>query len=212
LKTGDRVRTSAGARAEIHLYPECYLLLNGNTEIVYGARPDEGVAIKVVSGSAIIVSSLKRKSSVLTSLLAPAGEIEIAEGGVYRLNVRSRQAELVVYQGRATAKGQLINESQRAILSATGVETGPTRWMDIDPFELWSLKRSYLLVISLNIPDVQKVDKKHGPAIMPRSAHRVRNSGMWYLFPETDSYTFVPAAADRKSPYGPKYEFWFRTD
>lgn len=212
LKPGDHVRTNASARAEIHLYPECYLLLNGNTEMVYSARPDEGVAIKLFTGSAMLVSSLKRKSSVLTSLIAPASEIEITEGGIYRLNVRSRQAELVVYQGRATIKGQVITESQRAILSANGIETGPTRWMDIDPFELWSLKRSYLLVISLNIPAVQKVDAKHGPALAPRSAHRVINSGMWYLFPETDSYTFVPAAPDRRSPYGPKYEFWFRTD
>jgi len=37
-------------------------------------------------------------------------------------------------------------------------------------------------------------------------------TGLWYLFPETDTYTFVPAAPDRRSPYGLKYEFWFRSE
>jgi hypothetical protein len=214
LKPGDRVRTNAIARAEIHLYPDCYLFLNGNTEIVYGARRDAGVAVKLITGSAMMVSSLKRKVGLLTSLLAPTGEFEIPEGGVYRLNVRSpRQAELVVYQGSATIQGQLITQSQRAILSGTGIETGPLRWMDIDPFELWSRKRSQFLILSLSMGAVlEKADTKHRPALVPGSAHRVISSGMWYLFPETDAYTFVPTERDRRSPYGPKYEFWFRTE
>lgn len=215
LKPGDHVRTNAIARAEIHLYPECYLLLNGNTEIAYGARPDAGVAIKLINGSAMVFSSLKRKSGMLTSLMAPTGEIEISEGGIYRLNVKSnREAELVVYQGSATIKGQVITESQRGILSGKGFETGPTRWMDIDPFELWSRKRSQFLILSLSMPGLLEKanNNKHRPALAPGSVHRVRSSGMWYLFPETDAYTFVPSERDRRSPYGPKYEFWFRSE
>jgi hypothetical protein len=215
LKPGDRVRTNASARVEIHLYPECYLLLNNNTEIAYGARQDAGVAIKLITGSAMMVSSMKRKGGVLTSLSAPTGEIEIPEAGVYRLNVISnREAELVVYQGSATIQGQVISESQRALLSGTGIETGPTRWMDIDPFELWSRKRSHFLVFSLDMAAANRKiqTNKHRPALVPGSAHRVISSGMWYLFPEMNAYTFVPSDRDRKSPYGLKYKFWFRTE
>jgi hypothetical protein len=214
LKPGDRVRTNGSARVEIHLYPESYLLLNTNTEIVYGARPDAGAAIKLFSGSAMMLSSLTRKSGVFTSLVAPTGEIEIPEGGIYRLNVKSREAELVVYHGSATIQGQLITESQRAILRGTRVETGPIRWMDIDPFELWSRKRSHFLILALSAAAFHtKIEtSKHRPALLPGSVHRVIDSGMWYFFPEMGAYTFVPSDRDRRSPYGPKYEFWFRTN
>jgi hypothetical protein len=151
---------------------------------------------------------------VFTSLVAPTGEIEIPEGGIYRLNVKSREAELVVYHGSATIQGQLITESQRAILRGTRVETGPIRWMDIDPFELWSRKRSHFLILALSAAAFHtKIEtSKHRPALLPGSVHRVIDSGMWYFFPEMGAYTFVPSDRDRRSPYGPKYEFWFRTN
>ena len=213
LKAGDRVRTNTNARVEIHLYPECYLLLDGNTEVVYGARRDGGVAIKSIAGSLMMVSSLKRKDSVLTSLLAPTNEIEISEAGVYRLNVTSaREAQLLVYGGRATIQGQEIKEGRCANLNGDAIEIDYARGIDIDPFELWARKRSHLLIKAEIIKDfLGKFDPKRRPANMPVSAHRVIGTGLWYLSPQTGAYTFVPAAPERKSPYGFKYEFWFRS-
>jgi hypothetical protein len=120
LKPGDRVRTNANARAEIHLYPECYLLLDGDTEIAYSARPDAGAAIKLLNGSAMLISSLTREGRVLTSLATSSAQIEIPEGGIYRLSIRSpREAELLVFEGRATIQGRLIKPNQRAFMSGT---------------------------------------------------------------------------------------------
>jgi hypothetical protein len=214
LKAGDRVKTNTGARVEIHLYPECYFLLDGNSEIVYGARPDGGVAIRLINGSAMMVSSLKRKGGVFTSLLVPTNEIEISEAGVYRLNASSaRAAELLVYEGSATIQGQVISEGRRAVLGGSAIEIDRARAADIDPFELWSRKRSHLLILAQFMEAFnQRFDPKHRPAISPRSAHRVITTGLWYLFAETDTYTFVPAGPDRRSPYGLKYEFWFRSE
>jgi len=192
------------------------LLLDGNTEIVYGTRPDEGAAIKLLKGSAIVISSLTREGRVLTSLATSSAQIEIAEAGVYRLGIRSaREAELLVYEGRATIQGQLMKPNQRASMSGTGLEIGDIRKMDIDPFELWSRKRSQMLLLSLRMaPMMQRTEKynKHRGAMVPPSTRRVRWSGLWYLVPETDTFTFVPASADRTSPYALKYEFWFRTE
>jgi len=229
LKDGDQVRTGADARVEIHIYPECYLLLSANTEIVYSSRRDQGVAAKLLAGSVIIVSTLARSTGVVTSLMAPEGEVEIQEPGIYRLDVHSRrQSELLVYQGSAAIHGRELTEGTRALLGENDVQPGVIRQMDIDPFEMWSRERSSLLMqllMRLNrtavaaAKDLAKYEAdilKHRKA-PPRTAHNISISGMWYLDPVAKAYTFVPRVwaispfgTDYLSPYGGDYAVGYR--
>jgi len=229
LKEGDRVKTGPDARVEVHIYPECYLLLSSNTEIVYSSRRDQGVAAKLLEGSVIIVSTLARSTSVVTSLMAPEGEVEIPEPGVYRLDVHPRrQSELLVYQGSVTIHGRELTEGTRALLGENDVQPGVIRQMDIDPFELWSRERSSLLMqllMRLNRSTVAAAKElakyeadilKHRKA-PPATAHNISIAGMWYLDPVAKAYTFVPRVwaispfgGDYLSPYGGDYAVGYR--
>src|SRR5215813_11426743 len=130
LKDGDRITTGPDARVEIHLFPECYLLLSHNSEIVYSARLDQGPAIKLIQGSAIVVSTLAHTANLVTSLIAPEGSVEIPGAGIFRLNVYPRRrSEAFVYQGSVTIRGQELSAGMRATLGSGNFEPEPLRQM-----------------------------------------------------------------------------------
>ncbi|HMH43042.1 MAG TPA: hypothetical protein VK557_06135 [Pyrinomonadaceae bacterium] len=229
LKDGDRVRTGPDARVEIHIYPECYLLLSANAEIAYNTRRDQGVAAKLIQGSAIIVSTLPGSTGLVTSLIAPEGEIEIPTAGFYRLDVHPhRPSDLLVYQGSVTIRGRELTEGKRAVLSQNDFDSAVIRQMDIDPFEMWSRYRSSLLMQVLirarrsGFVPAKELTKyevdifKHRKA-PPAAAHNISSAGMWYLDPAAKAYTFVPGVwafspfgGDYLSPYGGEYAVSYR--
>ncbi len=205
LKYGDRVKTGADSRAEIQVYPTCYLTLADDTEIIYGTRADGAAAIKVLAGSAIIASSLTHKEGPSISFVAPEGEIEIREEGFYRLNVKPRrESEVVVYEGAISIAGREIKQDHRVILQGEEYGIWPIRRMDMDPFELWTRKRSALL----NEP--KRPNKNQPiPYTARAKAHRVDSTGLWYLDQTTGAYTFVPGYREYSSPYGGRYSVGF---
>ncbi len=231
LKDGDRIATGSNARVEIHLFPECYLLLAHHTEIIYHSRPDQGPAITIIQGSAMVVSTLARTANLVTSLIAPEGSLEIPGPGIFRLNVYPhRSSEALVYQGSASIREQELGAGNKAVLAPPNFAVEQLRQKDIDPFELWSRSRSSLLVQTLNpprsrgfVPPVElthyEVDIfKHRVQPAQRS-HRITTAGMWYLDRAAHEYTFVPATNSRYltsplfqllSPYGGKYSVFYR--
>jgi hypothetical protein len=222
LKDGYGIATGPNARAEIHLFPQCYLLLSHNTEIVYRTHPEAGPTITVMQGSAIIVSTLLPAAGWATSLIAPDGEVAIPGAGIIRLNVYPRRrSEVFVYEGRVKIRGREVLANNRVPLGTTEVAPEPIRQMDIDPFELWSLRRSMNLANTLialppgrrSAPE-QKVDYevdafKRGKVI-PQRSNRVSTAGLWYFDPSAKAYTFVPNTYEQKSPYGGKYQVTYR--
>lgn len=202
LQSGDRVKTGPDARVEIRVYPSCYLTLSANTEVVYGSRDDGGAAITVLRGAAIIVSSVPDKDRLLTSFLASGAEMEIPGKGFYRLNVSpGRETELLVYEGKVSIAGRVIEAAHRVVFSGDNPEVGPTRRRDLDAFELWSRKRSSVL-----FEDPGRF--KHVAVAAP-NAHRAQFFGVWCLVPDTEVYTFVPTAYGLQSPYGGTYAIGF---
>jgi hypothetical protein len=204
LKYGDRVRTGPDSRAEINIYPTCYLTLASDTEILYGTRRDGGASIKVLKGSAIIASTLTRKDASTISFVAPEAEIELPGGGFYRLNVKPhRESELLVYEGTINLAGREIDHNHRVIFQGEAYDIWPIRRMDMDPFELWSRKRSSLLY------EPQQKSRNNQTITPSAIAHRVEWTGMWYLDEVAGAYTFVPGGREFSSPYGGRYPIGF---
>jgi hypothetical protein len=187
LEDGDRVKTGPDSRAEILVYPNCYLRLAGDTEIVYTLRSDGYAAIELVQGSAIISSRLDGKEHTPVSFVAPQGEFEILRKGVYRLNRASGHTELLVYEGRARIGGREIKDGRKAVFAEGGPAITPMQKKAVDSFDVWSGQRS--------------------PS--PSFSRRVSLRGMWYFHQEFGAYTFVPGALDAQSPYGGKYSVGF---
>jgi hypothetical protein len=200
LQFGDRVETGPDARVEIRLYPSCYLMLSTDTEIVYGSRPDGGAAITVLRGAAIIAAGLPVKDGLVISFVASA-EIEIPGKSFCRLNVARGETELLVYEGKVSIAGRVVEGGNRVVFSGDDPQVGPTRRRDLDAFELWSRKRSALL---LNDPS----RFKHAPFDFP-NAHRASFFGLWCLVPDAEGYTFVPTGVGLESPYGGSYSIGF---
>ena len=203
LAYGDRVRTGRDSRVEIRVYPHCYLMLAEDTQIIYGSSSDGAAAIRLLKGSAILVSSIPQKEGTTVSFLAGDSAIDISEPGVYRLNVQpERESDFLVYDGKAKLDGTEIKPGQRAILFTPRLIIAHTRRMDLDAFELWSRKRSALLFQGPGSSRRQVVSPSY-------STRRVRLTGLWYLEKTSGAYTFVPGSKEFSSPYGGRYSVGF---
>jgi hypothetical protein len=197
LEYGDRIKTGPDGRVEIRLYPACYLMLAESSELTYGSREDGGAAPNLLKGSAIIASEIQRTEGSLVTLVAPESEIALAPAGFYRLNVKPRrESELLVYDGAIKIGDREIKRDNRVVFQGKDFGIALIRRMDMDAFELWSRKRSALLSSRMmGNPNA--------------NAHRVEQTGMWYLDQATGAYTFVPGAREFSSPYGGKYPVRF---
>ena len=181
LTNGDRVKTAVDSRAEIHVYPNCFLYLDGDTEIVY-REVEQQVAVEIIKGSAIVILAPDPKATeaAVLTIVADKSEYRISEKGNYRLNVRAGgKPELMVYVGPtrvAEAARSKKTQPETMLKKLTG-----------DSFDLWAYRRSRLL-------EVRDFRRYLGPL-----------GGMWCLVESTGEYTFVPAVVEYRSPYGGTY-------
>jgi len=188
LSNGDRVRTAAESRAEIHPYPDHKLYLGSNTEMVFLEQADGQVSLTIVKGSAVvIVPDTNSKAKVRNSLtvIAEKAEYRIAERGTYRLNVLSEgKSEMLVYDGAVKVGGGEVKAARRIVRSGAAESELPLDRQAQDSFDIWSNKKN---------------------TYSPRSRHRLAFGGLWFLHDLTQQYTFVPSGWNFKSPYGGNY-------
>jgi hypothetical protein len=189
LISGARVRTTVENRAEIHPYPNFYLFLGSNTEIVYSEREGGHVSVAVVNGSVIVVSQPDSKTQEQDSLtlIAEKTEYEILVRGSYRLNVIEGKSEMLVYDGVARVSGNAIKAGKRFVRAGTAEAVLPLDKLALDGLVVWSNRRMLL----------------SAPGFVRRWLGMA--GGLWLLHESTGEYTFVPAIWDYNSPYGGSY-------
>lgn len=183
LNNGDRVRTEVESRAEIHVYPTCFLFLDGDTEIVY-REIERQVAVEIIKGSAIAIlaSDAGATEAAVVTIVADKSEYRISEKGNYRINLRTgTKPELMVYVGPTRiASSEVVKSKKTQPDTMLKKITG-------DSFDVWAYRRSRLL-------EVRGFRRYFGPL-----------GGMWCLVESTREYTFVPAGVEYRSPYGGTY-------
>lgn len=187
LISGDRVRTAVENRAEIHPYPNCYLFLGSNTEIVYSESEGGHLSVAVIDGSVIVISEpeSKTREDSLT-LVAEKTEYEVLARGHYRLNVIKGKSEMLVYDGAVKVAGNAIKAGKRFVRGTTETVL-PLDKQALDGLVVWSNRRMLL----------------SEPGVVKRFLSQA--GGLWLLHESTGEYTFVPAVWDYSSPYGGSY-------
>jgi len=202
LAFGDTVRTGEAGRAEILLYPECYLHLSAGSEAVYLEGAGGGVLVKLLKGSAVVGSKLGKGSEGLVTLAADGARYELVRRGVYRLNVsRGGGSELLVYEGAARFEGGEIKEGRKG--SARGTQPAAVSPIDKgarDGFDVWSERRGTLTIAE---------NKFARALLLTFKLRRHHNVGLWYLEETSGEYTFVPGRWSFGSPYGGDYSVKF---
>ena len=196
LVSGDRIRTAVESRAEIFVYANCFLFLEGDSEIVY--REVEGLAsVEMIKGTAIAILAPDPEAAeppVLT-IVAGGKEFRISERGNYRIGTSAgAQSEMMVYEG--SKRVPIAQRGPVKKIRATDLMASETMLNKLtgDSFDIWSYRRSRL-------PEIRRFGRYFGPL-----------GGMWYLVESTGEYTFVPERWEYSSPYGGNYSIRFGDD
>jgi hypothetical protein len=194
LVAGDRLRTSRNSVAELMMFPDLYLRVDSESEVLLEQTSNETIAFKVLRGSAILdVARFDRKELPEILISGTATSAVVAEDGNYRINSRSSGDEIVVRKGKVLIQDRSIGGCR--IFS--GGNTIECDRRVTDNFDIWSQHRG----------EGQHFD---GTAMATRLAQlrrrRFRNTGFWYLPPSKSQYTFVPFYSSYfRSPYGGTY-------
>ena len=101
------MRTAVESRAEIHVYPNCLLFLEGDTEIVYREIERQVAVEMIIKGSAIAVlaADARGTEAAVLTLVADKSEYRISEKGNYRINIiTGAKPELMVYVGQRESR------------------------------------------------------------------------------------------------------------
>jgi len=176
------VRTAIESRAEIHLYPTCFLFLEGDTEIVY-REVEREVAVEIIKGSAIAIlwPVTGAAEPVVLTMVADKSEYRISERGNYRIDVKTgAKPELMIYAGPTRVASSELKPKKAQPETMLKKING-------DSFDVWAYRRS-------RRREVRGFRRYFGPL-----------GGMWCQVESTREYTFVPAAVEYRSPYGGAY-------
>jgi hypothetical protein len=193
LSNSDRVRTTIHSRAEIHPYPDFYLFLESNTELVYSVERDTTASINVARGSVVLVvhqSSSKVLAANVLKLSTGNAAYEITNAGYYHLNVTPDKSEMLVYEGTVRTKGGNIGATKRIVTAGLNTSESSLQKDARDSFDLWSDFRAA---------------NQGGSSML-----RLWYSGLWFFDPAIKEYTFVPGGRECKSPYGGSYSTMYQ--
>jgi hypothetical protein len=194
LVAGDKLRTARFSFAELMMFPDLYLRLDSESEVLLEQLSNETIAFKVMRGCAILdVARIDRRELPEISISGPVTSAKIAEDGNYRINARPVTDEIVVRKGKVLIQDRSIGSCR----IVSGNNTAECDRKVNDNFDIWSQHRG----------EGQHFD---GTAMATRLAQirrrRFRNTGFWYLPTSKGEYTFVPFFSSYfRSPYGGAY-------
>ena len=194
VEVGTPIKTESGAFAEILLSPGSYLRLGENSEAVLDTVELTNIAVRLVSGTAVIEAVGFDKEwplRVTTGNFAA----EIVKDGIYKFEA----GKVTIVEGKlqdatdrklAFGKGWQLSKdkSLRAVKAPKAVAT---------PVELWSRQRSELIA-SANVNVANSL--RRSPNI--NAVWTFSNAWLWV--PGLGSYIFMPGYGFR-SPYGYRY-------
>ncbi len=193
LVAGAPVKTGPDGFAEILLNPGSYLRLGENSEAVLDSIELRNIAVRIVSGAAVIeaVGFDKRFPMKVTSgTLA----VEIIKDGIYTFS----DGKVTIVEGvlRAVDNQKAVFKKGRQVSKNGGYSALKVKKGDLTPVETWSRDRSKLIaVVNGNI--ARSLRGTSSSVAVPWDG--------WVWVPGFGGYTFMPGDAFR-SPYGYQYQ------
>jgi hypothetical protein len=206
------VTTGQTSQAEVLLNPGSYLRLAPNSEFVMVDNSLDNLAVKLVKGSAIIEATEGDYADVRIRVLANEKSLLIIRGGIYRFNVQSGSAELLVRKGRvmpgsddlsSSLDKAIIKGGSKVTYTAGSPVVAKLNKKDQDDFDFWSKKRAETLA--------QANRKMSGRTVNGYLANLSidwgsgRNPwGFWTYSSFSSCYTFLPFGRVSSS-----YGYWY---
>ena len=193
LETGDKVRTSAHTFTELMLLPDINLRIDSNSEIVFEQLSNDGIAVKLLKGSAILdVARFDGEELPQIAFGGASTSVVLADKGNYRIDRKSNGDEITIRDGKVLYK-------ERSVGSCRKIVAGTVSDCDkkvTDSFDFWSEHRGegtfYGKSMASHLDRLRRL--------------RFKNTGFWFQKPGTTHYTFVPFSSTRfRSPYGGNY-------
>jgi len=199
LSDGDRVRTGVDSRAEINPYPDFYLFMRGNSEILFAELEGGRISVTVLRGSVVVAVTetyFRVKERNTLNLIAANARYEITRKGYYRVNALDpANSEMLIYDGLVRSDGAEIGARKRLVASGSTIAPSALEKENWDSFDVWSGRRT---ARSEPIP-------RRGRWLVS-----IALAGAWFLNPLTNEFTFVPGERSCKSPYGGDYSAMYR--
>ena len=197
LESGDSVRTAKNSFAELVLFPDMHVRLDGSSEMLFSDLSNDAVSIKLLRGSAILdIARFDRKLLGQITISGPSTSAVLDDQGNYRIDVRSDGEAITVREGKVIFKERSVGACKR-IAGDTVVDCEKRRY---DNFDFWSEHRGEGQMYNgrVTIAVVNQLTRVR--------RNRFRNTGFWFQQPGQMSYTFVPfTSLLYKSPYGGSY-------
>jgi hypothetical protein len=193
LESADKLRTGQHSFVELTMFPDIYLRISGNSELLFERLSNDSISLKVLRGSAILdAAKFDRKQLPEITIGGNTNSVVVTEEGNYRVDVRGSSDEITIRKGKVIFQNRSIG-SCRTIAGGTLSDCYKT----IDNFDVWSQHRG-------------EGEFFTGTAMATRLARlrrrRFRNTGFWYQHPMQGQYTFVPFSSTYfRSPYGGSY-------
>ena len=195
LSDGDRLRTETESRAEIHPYPDFYLFMDGNSEILFADPEDGDVSVTVIKGSVVVFvaeTSVKARERNSLKLISGDTSFDISKAGFYHLNrPGAAVVEMLIYDGAVKLNGNEIGARKKLSVSGSNLTRSALDKNEQASFDVWS-------------------DRRVMRNLVNPTRRRMWFAGAWYLDPSLDEYTFVPGDRECKSPYGGDYSVTYR--
>jgi hypothetical protein len=213
LRSGERVQTGEGDRAEILLSPGSYLRVPGNSQVEITKAEFDDMQFNLIQGIAILESAAFDKKVHALKISTPNGDVKVLEKGLYRFQVmQGGQVEVFVYSGKAEwLKNQhelaTLNSKKRYLLGTD--EKGKPQFVklnkdDMDQVDQWSKRRAEYLVAANGRLSDWMFDSGYS-----NYGYGYRYGG-WVFNPFFSAFTFVPFGDyGYSSPYGFYYGSYY---
>ena len=198
VEAGQPIKTGHDGLAEVLLNPGSFLRLDRDSEVILDGIELTNIAVRVVSGDAVIEAIDFSKDSPL-KVTSGNLAIEIIKDGIYKFS----EGKVTIIEGKlqtadnklAFTKGWELSRDQtyRAVKVAKGIAT---------PLENWSRSRSQLIA-QANV-NVANTLRRSPPLVSSLGWSGYGWNNAWMFIPGFGAYIFMPGYHFR-SPYGYQY-------
>jgi hypothetical protein len=217
LHSGDSLRTTGYARAEMLLNPGSYLRLANDAEVELTDAALDRLHVTVRQGAVIFEVTGTDGTDIVIRVTTPDGAFYILKPGIYRVQVvPNGPTEIRIRKGQielGDSRGTRIKGRKRVYLdSGNEPGYGDLAKNDTDEFDNWSEARSERLAdANARLTDRDTRDLISGYRSNGANGFGYApNFGLWIYNGWLGSYTFYPFFDDWFSPYGRGYSACYR--
>ncbi len=202
LEVGDKVTTSANARAEVLLNPGSFVRLDQNSEFEFLTTSLNDLKLQIIKGSAIFEVFASNDFKVTVS--TPRAKFYLIDTGVYRVDVLNNDVgKIEVHRGKAqvgSLSAETLKQSRTATVNDSDVAVAKFDRKDNDAFEEWSESRAKLIA---KANKKLSEDRLQNSLLGSNNRFNCYNSfGLWVYNAQYSSHSFLPYGYGWRSPYG----------